>query len=61
MPRIPFLDTLFCWLRLRLTPGQPPSPASSRNKTPDRSHPQPAIRMHASPGAHMFRPGSDTR
>lgn len=26
MPRIPFLDTLFAWLRLRRAPGQPNSP-----------------------------------
>ncbi|GAB5462087.1 transglycosylase SLT domain-containing protein [Hoeflea alexandrii] len=26
MPRIPFLDSLFSWLRLRLAPDQPPSP-----------------------------------
>jgi hypothetical protein len=41
MPRTPFLDTLFSWLKLRLTPGQPPSPGLQPQPEPGSQPPAP--------------------
>jgi hypothetical protein len=41
MPRIPFLDTLFTWLKLRLAPGRPPSPGLEPQPHPGSQPPAP--------------------
>ncbi|MCZ4288196.1 transglycosylase SLT domain-containing protein [Hoeflea alexandrii] len=54
MPCIPFLDTLFSWLRLRRAPGQPNSPAPAQPINPAQQSPTPA-HQHAAIawGAHV--------
>lgn len=54
MPRIPFLDTLFSRFRLRLTPGQPPSPGLDPQQDP--GSPMPTTGDRDAPiawGAHV--------
>ena len=54
MPHIPFLDTLFSWLKLRLTPGQPPSLGPAQQIKPAQQSPTPARQYPALAwGAHV--------
>jgi hypothetical protein len=54
MPRTPFLDTLYSWLKLRLTPGQPPSPSPAQPINPAQQSPTPAHQHPAIAwGAHV--------
>lgn len=54
MPRTPFLDTLFSWLKLRLTPGQPPSPGLQPQPEPGSQPPAPGHQKEAIAwGAHV--------
>lgn len=54
MLRIPFLDSLFSWLKLPLTPGQPPSPGPAQQINPAQQSPTPT-HQHAAIawGAHV--------
>jgi hypothetical protein len=54
MPRIRFFDTLFSWLRLRLAPGQPPSPGRKPQPDPGSQPPAPGDRdASVAWGAHV--------